>query len=241
MALGDEPPGSPTICRHESVGGASSVPTPTQLTADQQMDVVFWRLLDTLPPKVVASIAISSLAGALGCCCLAWAQPKIVTQDIQRFVFCLLIAFLFSMFVFVLYPVKGSLKFKNTEIPYVFVGPAALWMALLLVLMNTFPRLPANVFFRFKGDPLDMQTTWVLSWNASPKESLFVSATTEDLGDHQGNLVGMVIKPEDGVSTYSAVLGVGPSEVQIARRYNVTFNLGESFAEVLRVVEEPKK
>src|SRR5438876_3655633 len=98
------------------------------------------RLIEVMSPKLVITLAIGSVIGAIILCLIGIFWPHLITTQVSRFFLCLLSAFLFAVFVFTLYPADFKLDIsKKIGSPFILVGPAAVWIVLFSFFWSKLP------------------------------------------------------------------------------------------------------
>lgn|GEM_PF-5018039 len=190
------------------------------------------RLLEIMGRPIIVALAIGSVVGATLLCSVGIFYSTLVPTQIARFFLCLLVAFLFSVFVFTIYPSDYKLSIgKLIKIPFVLVGPAALWIALFLLLWNLLPS-EASVGKLFLPPPGTQQipygASWALSWK--PVQPVFykVKITGEQNTDDPGIPAGFYVEFDPSQNEYRAVIGIGPSHEEIVEQYEVVFSRNSS-------------
>lgn len=97
-------------------------------------------LIAILPRRVVVIIAVAAFLLAI--CLIVWAlvRPIDFATSFARFILCLAISFSLGVFLFVSYPSDYRLtKVPLVDLPIEVVGPAALFLILLSVLLKLMP------------------------------------------------------------------------------------------------------
>jgi hypothetical protein len=177
-------------------------------------------------------LAVGSFFGAVALCVICIFNPGITRSGVARFFVCLLAAFLFAVFVFTLFPADYKLDLKKVSIPLVLVGPAALWMGLLLLLLKLLPTYEAlgRVLKPAPGtEPLGYTTTWVLSWTPTEPVYYKIESKGDRISQNSTTLLeGFYVQFDEKHDKYFAVVGSGPSSDEIWRRYKVEFNRADS-------------
>ena len=85
------------------------------------------RLIEVMGRELVITLAIGSVIGAIILCLIGIFCPHPITTQVSRFFLCLLTAFLFSVFVFTLFPADYRLDVsKITRIVSSLVGPSSM-------------------------------------------------------------------------------------------------------------------
>jgi hypothetical protein len=190
------------------------------------------RLIEVLPRKVVIGLAVGSFFGAVGLCAVCILDPAITSSGVARFFVCLLAAFLFAVFVFTLFPADYKLDLAKTSIPLVLVGPAALWIGLLFLLLKLLPTYEAlgKVLKPAPGAGLlGYTTTWVLSWTPAEPVYYKIESSRDRISQNSTTLLeGFYVQFDDKHDKYSAVVGSGPSIDEIFQRYQIEFNRADS-------------
>lgn len=190
------------------------------------------KLIEVMGRKLVKAIALGSFLGGTVLCLLVILIPTLVPSQTSRFFLCLLSAFLFSMFVFTLYPSDYRLDLtKRLEIPIVLIGPAALWIALFFVFWNVLPRedmagkvfVPAN-----DSDQLPYSTAWVIGW--TPVEPIYykLKLSQDQNKNNPNDRAGFYVLFDEAHGAYTAIIGLGPSSQEIIERCEVVFSRSAS-------------
>lgn len=185
------------------------------------------RLIEIMGRKLVIALALGSVVGAALLCMVGIFKPTLVPSQVSRFFLCLLTAFLFSVFVFTIYPADYKFDMRQSlKIPFLLVGPGALWIALFLLLWYMFPNEGAvgKVFLPTPGGQnIPYSASWLLRWE--PTQPVFYKLKTggED-NDNPYAPAGFYVEFDSGHDNYQAVIGVGPSKDEIEERYEVTFS-----------------
>src|SRR5437773_7891915 len=97
------------------------------------------RLIEVIGRRLVIALAFGSVTLAILLCLIGVFTPTCIASATARFFLCLVTSFLFSVFVFVLYPADFKIDLKFIKVPAVLVGPAALWLILFFVFWRTLP------------------------------------------------------------------------------------------------------
>ena len=188
------------------------------------------RLIEIMGRRLVIALAIGSVLGAALLCSVGIFKPTLVPSQTARFFLCLLTAFLFAVFVFTLYPNDYQLNIeKLIRIPFVLVGPAALWIALFLLLWYMLPNegISGKLFLPPQGsEQIPYSASWTLSWN--PSQPVFYKVRmTDGQGRETPDLpAGFYVEFDPSHDEYRAVVGLGPSKDEIDKQYEVTFSRG---------------
>ena len=190
------------------------------------------RLIEIMGRRLVIVLAIGSVLGAAVLCSVGIFKPTLVPSQTARFFLCLLTAFLFSVFVFTLYPSDYELKIERLiRIPFVLVGPAALWIALFLLLWYMLPNegISGKLFLPPQGtEQIPYSASWALSWAPSQPVFYKVRITSDQGRDTPGLPAGFYVEFDPSHEEYRAVVGVGPSRNEIDEQYEVTFSRGST-------------
>lgn len=198
---------------------SETVPTPAK------------RLIEVLGRRIVVILAVGSFFGSVALCLIGIFYPTVIPSQTSRFFFCLLVAFLFSVFVFTLFPADFKLKGKKLSVPIVLVGPAALWIGLFLFLWNTLPGddIAGKVFLPAEGkNELTYSTTWVLGWRPS-QPVYYKLRSLQHQNSFDSNVpAGFYVQFDSAHDAYTAEIGIGPSSDEILERYEVVFFRGAS-------------
>ena len=189
------------------------------------------RLIEVLGRPIVIILAVVSFGGSIALCLVGAFYPTYIPSQISRFFFCLLAAFLFSVFVFTLFPANYEVKGKKFNLPIVLVGPAALWIGLFIFLWKALPQedVAARVFLPAAGgSELTYSTTWVLAWK--PTQPVYYKLKSSgDQNNVDPNVpTGFYVQFDSAHDQYTAEVGVGPSSDEIVERYEVVFSRGSS-------------
>lgn len=91
------------------------------------------QLIEIMGRKLVVALAVGSVLGATLLCLVGIFRATLITSQVSWFFLCLLTAFLFSVFVFTLFPTDYKLDIKGIGLPIVLIGPAALWISLFFI------------------------------------------------------------------------------------------------------------
>lgn len=98
------------------------------------------RLTAVLPLWLTRTIAVLALVLMIGLFCWACIVPQRFSSDLTRFMLCLGLSFCAGIFLFVFYPARYSMReFNGIKLPMKVVGPAALFLLLLFILMKEMP------------------------------------------------------------------------------------------------------
>jgi len=187
-------------------------------------------LIEVMGGRIVIALAIGSVILAIVLCLIGVFCPTLIPSQTARFFLCVLVSFLFAVFVFTLFPAKYEIDLKFMHVPAVLVGPAALWLILFFVLWHYLPseddaaRLirPAG-----KDDVLMADTTWVLDWQPTEPEYYLVPSSSQ--GSAAGDrLAGFLVYFDKANHTYTGTVGVGPSKTEIQRKYRIEFRRSDS-------------
>lgn len=214
--------------------------------ATQEVSEPALRLIEVMGRRTVIILAIGAVVGATALCLIGIFRPTLVPTQVGRFFLCLLIAFLFSVFVFALYPSHYELKIGNIiKMPFVLIGPAALWIALFLFLFYMLPVEPQTGQV-FKPPPngtakIFFSTSWVTSWKPIKPTFYKLKLSTDQNADEPGTPLGVYVEFDAGHDEYTAIIGVGPSEELIGDQYNVTFSRSSDTYKVEPITKEVKK
>lgn len=188
------------------------------------------QLIEILGRKLVVWLSIGSLVGAVTLCLLCIFYPILAVNQSARFFICLLSAFFFAVFVFTLFPADYKLDLgSKISIPFVLIGPAALWIALLLLFLKLLPNeysLGRVIRPAADGPSLIYSTTWVLGWKPSPPPAYYKIETKRDqLGQQVPSLLeGFFVEFDTTHDRYVAEIGSGPSSDEIYDRYEIELN-----------------
>lgn len=187
------------------------------------------QLIEILGRKLVVWLSIGSLIGAVTLCVLCIFYPILAVNQSARFFICLLSAFFFAVFVFTLFPTDYKFDLGRVSIPIVLIGPAALWIALLLLFLNLLPNEQSlgRVIRPAADSPsLIYSTTWVLGWKPSPPPAYYKIETKRDqLGQQAPSLLeGIFVEFDTTHDRYIAEIGSGPSSDEIYDRYEIELN-----------------
>lgn len=189
-------------------------------------------LIEVMGRRLVVALAIGSVVGATMLCLLGIFSPTSVPSQISRFFLCLLTAFLFSVFSFTLYPSHYTFNIGEIiKVPFVLIGPAALWIALFLVFWYLLPaeHSAGYLFTQPTGtDQLPYSNTWVLNWTPTQPSYYQLKLSNDQYSDDANILAGFYLVFDAAHDQYSAEVGVGAAKDEIERRYEVTFSRGES-------------
>lgn len=186
------------------------------------------RLLEIMGRRLIVALAIGSVVGATLLCSIGIFYPTLVPTQIGRFFLCLLTAFLFSVFVFTIYPTRYELNIeKLIKVPFALVGPAALWIALFLLFFYLLPneglvgklfRPPSN------SQHIPYSTSWILNCNPTPPAFYKVRITGDQDKDEPIDPAGFYVEFDRGHDEYRALIGIGPSADEIFQEYEVVFS-----------------
>jgi len=200
-------------------------------------------LIQVLGRKSVRSLAIGSCVGGVLLLLFVILFPTFISSsETARGGFCLLIAFLFSVFVFTLFP--SELKLNITPkigIPLVLVGPAALWIALFFLFLKGLPRevtmettfLPAP-----GGNQLTFANSWILDWSPGQPRYYKVKISDDQNSNDPNLLAGFHVTFDKAHDKYTAKIGIGPNKQEILERYEVIFVRGASTYQAKPVSDE---
>jgi hypothetical protein len=188
------------------------------------------RLIEVMGRNLVIALAIGAVLGAVVLCSIGIFKSTLVPSQTARFFLCLLTAFLFAVFVFTLYPNDYQLNIeKLIKIPFVLVGPAALWIALFLLLWYMLPieGVSGKLFLPPQGgEQIPYSASWALSWNPSQPVFYKVRITKDQGGESPDLPAGFYVQFDPSHDEYRAVVGLGPSKDEIDTQYEVTFSRG---------------
>ncbi|MGA2614303.1 MAG: hypothetical protein ABSG38_12765 [Spirochaetia bacterium] len=187
---------------------------------------------------LVIGLAFGSVLLATFLCLVGIFRPSAIQDPIARFLLCLLVAFLFSVFVSVLFPnVNYKLNLGKFGIPIVLVGPAALWIALFLLLLYKLPsESVGGIDFApaYGSERLQYNATWVLDWK--PATPIYYKLQSDNINESTGGtLEGFYVRFDEKHDTYEAEIGVGPARQYITARYRVIFRRNASTYELERI------
>jgi len=189
------------------------------------------RLIEIMGRRLVIALALGSVLGAALLCSVGIFKPTLVPSQTARFFLCLLTAFLFAVFVFTLYPNDYQLNVeKLIKVPFVLVGPAALWIALFLLLWYMVPSegISGKLFLPPQGsEQIPYSASWALNW--SPSQPVFYKVKMGDQEKETPDVpAGFYVEFGPSQDEYRAVVGLGPSKDEIDKQYEVIFSRGAS-------------
>jgi len=203
---------------------------PRSSSAGNDLEPVARTLLQILPRRMLIGFAAIAVIGALALAGIAVVWPEIVSNAIARFWFCVLVSFLFAMFSFLLYPTR--MEFPRNPVAGVLtalVGPSALWIALLLLLLKYAPEqvIQGYVFHLAPGSQRPMLSNTFVSVDPPPiAYFLFEDRAT------RGGLGGIYLEFDKSVSAYSMRVQIGPDEDHIVQTFEpITLRRGMSRSE----------
>jgi hypothetical protein len=203
------------------------------------------RLIEVIGRKLVVILAVGSVLGATALCLIGVFYPTTIPSQTSRFFLCLLASFLFSVFVFTLYPSDYKLDIgKMIRIPFVLVGPAALWIAFFLFLWYMLPRedMAGKVFGPGSaGDQLPYSTSWMLNWTPARPVYYKLKLTDDQNSDDADLLAAFYVQFDEAHNEFTAEIGTGRSSEEIDKRYTVTFSRGATTYTLKPLVKEIKK
>lgn len=186
------------------------------------------RLLEIMGRRLIIALATGSVVGATLLCSVGIFYPTLVPSQIGRFFLCLLTAFLFSVFVFTIYPTHYEFNIeKLIKIPFALVGPAALWIALFLLLFYLLPKEGlVGKLFRPPSirEQIPYSTSWTLSCDPTPPAFYKVRITGDQNKEEPINPAGFYVEFDPGHNEYRAIIGIGPSKDEIFQQYDVVFS-----------------
>ena len=184
------------------------------------------RLIEIMGRQKITALAVGAVIGATLLCLLGIFRSTMVPTDFSRFFLCLLTAFLFAVFVFTIYPADYKLDIgKKIQIPFVLVGPGALWIALFLFLWYMLPNEGAvgKAFLPVPGAKnIPYSGSWASNWEpAQPKAFYKFNAGNPNDPDAPA---GFYIEFDRANDEFQAVIGVGPSQDEIEEQHKVKFS-----------------
>jgi|SRR5689334_8619755 len=201
------------------------------------------RLIQVLGKKLVRLLAIGSFVGGILLLLLVILYPTVISSsETARGGFCLLIALLFSVFVFTLYPSDYKLKLnQKIGIAIVLVGPAALWIALFFIFLKKLPRevVMETMFLPESGhNEITFANSWVLDWNPGQPRYYKVKISEDQNSNDPKLLAGFYVTFDQANSKYTAKIGIGPSRQEVVESYELVFVRGASTYHANAVSEE---
>jgi hypothetical protein len=171
-------------------------------------------LLRIMPKRVVIGLAIAAFAipSLLLIAVLAW--PAVLAgfgTSIGRFFFCLTISLYLAVFFFVLYPQRFVLtRIPVIDLPVTLVGPPALWVVFLLLLLALMPLPRDGRLFKPRYGPGEMRVS---------RESVNVIPVHQDracpayvVRDHRGEFVGIYVEFHANQREYEATVSAATRE-----------------------------
>lgn len=192
------------------------------------------RLIQVLGKKLVRLLAIGSFVGGILLLLFVILCPTVISSsEIARGGFCLLIALLFSVFVFTLYPSDYKLKTNKLKIgiAIVLVGPAALWMALFFIFLKKLPRevVMETMFLPESGhNEITFANSWVLDWKPGQPRYYKIKISEDQNSTDPKLLAGFYVTFDQANNKYTARIGIGPSRQEVVESYEVVFVRGAS-------------
>jgi hypothetical protein len=195
------------------------------------------KLIEVFGRKIVVILALISFGGGTALCLTCILHPAIALNPTARFFICLLAAFFFSVFMFTLFPADLTLKLRAwLQIPFVLVGPAALWFVILYSLLKLLPsdQSQGKVFKpSIRSEPLAYSTTWVLSWK--PEEPVYYKLEAQSDPNKRNRttlLEGFYVQFDGKQDRYIAEIGSGPTNNELYERFEIEFNRNDSTYEL---------
>ena len=175
------------------------------MSADQQHDPGL-PLLRIVPPWLIMLLTIVTFLLATGGLLLGMFAPELFEHPIARFSLCAAIAAYFGVFFFVLYPqVVEVSQLPGIALPrgVKLVGPVALFLILLLILLNWMPVAAPGRFFYADYDGAARVHV----------DNFHVEATDETFEhfiavDKNRNVTGLYIRFASGRDEYQARIAV---------------------------------
>lgn len=191
------------------------------------------RLIEVMGRNLVIALAIGSVIGAIILCLIGMFWSHLITTQVSRFFLCLLTAFLFSVFVFTLFPADFRLDVsKITSMASNLVGPPALWIILFLVFWKMLPAedIVGKLFVpALDTNQVAYSTSWVLHWDPSPPQKYYKVKLSPEVNSSDPNLpAGFYIEFDKAHAKYTALIGIGPSSEEIKARYKLVFTRSAS-------------
>lgn len=181
------------------------------------------QLISIMSKELVTWLAVGSVVLGVLLIIGAILWPTLLEGAWPRALYCLLIALLFAVFVFVLYPSDYRIDLGAYSIPLVLVGPAALWIGLFFVFKAALPQPVEGRAIRANSNDerLIASVTWPLKWTPRAPPTSYELVGSSELTS--GDLEGFYVEFEQGVKEYELILGVGPDKDHIQERYTIKF------------------
>jgi hypothetical protein len=173
------------------------------------------RLIEVMGRQNVVILAIGAVLGATLLCLIGMFRPTLFPSQFGRFFLCLLIAFLFSVFVFTLYPSNYELKVGDIiRVPFVLFGPAALWIGLFLLFFYILPqeKRMGQIFRPPDSDKKVFYTTSIVrQWNPAQPEFYKVKIGPQQDEADWTTLAGFYVEFDAANELFTADVDIGPS------------------------------